>query len=74
MNESAEWARVHLAAQEPTGAEVEAACLGFYENLNSLTDWTKLASIQPDLAAKYRAGMRRALSAARAARRDEEKR
>lgn len=59
---------------EPADAEVEAACLGFYDNPNSLTDWTKLASIQPDLAAKYRAGMRRALSAARAARRDEETR
>ena len=65
-----------LAALEsdPSDAEVEAACLGFYNDPNSLTDWTKLARVEPDLADKYRAGMRRALSAARAARRDEEKR
>ena len=69
---AAEWARTHLAAQEPTDAEVEAACVGFYNDPNGLTDWTKLARVQPDLADKYRAGMRRALSAARAARRDEE--
>ena len=74
FREGAEWARTHLAEQEPDTAEVEAACGGFYNDPNGLTDWTKLARVQPDLADKYRAGMRRALSAARAARRDEEKR
>lgn len=74
FQDGAEWARTHLAAQEPSDAEAEAACRGFYDDPNSLTDWTKLARVQPDLAEKYRAGMRRALSSARAARRDEEKR
>ena len=69
-----EWTGAWPAAQEPTDAEVEAACVGFYNDPNGLTDWTKLARVQPDLADKYRAGIRRALSAARAARRDEEKR
>ncbi|EPH17547.1 hypothetical protein HMPREF1484_00232 [Dermabacter sp. HFH0086] len=67
-------AHAHLAAQEPTDAEVEAACAGFYNDPNGLTDWTKLARVDPVLADRYRAGMRRALPAARTTRRDEEKR
>lgn len=59
---------------EPTDAEVEAACVGFYNDPSGLTNWARLARVEPDLADKYRAGMRRALSAARAARRDEEER
>lgn len=67
-------AHAHLAAQEPTDAEVEAACAGFYNDPSGLADWTKLARVDPVLADRYRAGMRRALPAARTTRRDEEKR
>ena len=54
----AEWARTHLAAQEPTDAEVEAA--------KAVLDSVEYAD-EPQ-------SIRAALSAARAARRDEEKR
>lgn len=70
----ARWALRYLAAQEPTDAEVEAACAGFYEQPSGLTSWTRLVKAEPRLAEVYREGIRRALSAARAARRDEEKR
>ena len=52
----AEWARTHLAAQEPTDAEVEAA--------KAVLDSVEYAD-EPQ-------SIRAALSAARAARRDEE--
>ena len=54
----AEWARTHLAAQEPTDAECVAVQKCLYER--TLT-WVPTAEV------------RAALSAARAARRDEEK-
>ena len=54
----AEWARTRLAAQEPTAAEVRAAAVVIWESYDLLD----------------RAAIRDALSAARAARRDEEKR
>ena len=67
----AEWARDHLAAQEPTDAgrrvtyiEVEAYLAAFSEDLPPDTEWT------PDTIARVRRG----LTAAYAARRDEEKR
>lgn len=53
-----EWARAHLAAQEPSDAEVEAA--------KAVLDSVEYAD-EPQ-------SIRAALSAARAARRDEEKR
>ena len=55
----AEWARTHLAAQEPTDAEVGAVQKCLYER--TLT-WVQTVEV------------RAALSAARAARRDEETR
>lgn len=70
----AEWGRDHALAQEPTDAEVEAACAGFYEDPSGLTSWTGLVKAEPRLAEVYREGIRRALSAARATRRDEETR
>ena len=62
----AEWARTHLAAQEPTDAEVLAA-------LNAITDLH--GPPEPHLgryAPRDVDEMRRAIAAARAARRDEE--
>lgn len=61
----AEWARTHLAAQEPTDAEVEAAARALHEDMGGLPE--ELDQMHIDAA-------RAALSAARAARRDEEKR
>lgn len=52
----AEWARTHLAAQEPTDAE----CIAFWHAFEDAADETNIENI------------RAALSAARAARRDEE--
>ena len=66
----AEWARDHLAAQEPTDAECLAVLnvaivpLGEPPKRNDLADWNPAAVER----------VRAALSAARAARRDEEKR
>ena len=67
----AEWARAHLAAQEPTDAgrrvtyiEVEAYLAAFSEDLPPDTEWT------PDTIARVRRG----LTAAYATRRDEENR
>lgn len=62
----AEWARTHLAAQEPTDTEVLAA-------LNAEQPWASEDSVDawPEGAVLQ---MRAALSAARAARRDEEAR
>ena len=67
----AEWARAHLAAQEPTDAEVRAA-LGA-ANRAALTGsrFDLPLSFYPDNVVD---AIRAALSAARAARRDEEKR
>ena len=68
----AEWARTHLAAQEPSDAEVEAADRGRVEHniRRPLTDaeWAGMRS------ATEHEAMRAALSAARATRRDEEAR
>ena len=64
----AQWARTHLAAQEPTDAEVLAA-------LNAITDLH--GPPEPHLgryAPRDVDEIRRAIAAARAARRDEEKR
>ena len=58
FQDGAEWARTHLAAQEPTDAEVEAA--------KAVLDSVEYAD-EPQ-------SIRAALSAARATRRDEEKR
>lgn len=59
----AEWARDHLAAQEPTDAEAIAYLAAFVEDLppGEDADWT------PDTIARVKRGLR-------AARRDEEKR
>lgn len=70
--EMAEWARDYLAAQEPTDAEVEAADRGRVEHniRRRMTDaeWAATRSRVEHEA------MRAALVAARAARRDKEKR
>ena len=80
----AEWARTHLAAQEPTDAEVEAAAItiladegGF--DLSDEDDAYHIYEIQwkdmdeGEMSGRL-ASARAALSAARAVRRDEEKR
>ena len=72
FQDGAEWARTHLAAQEPTDAEVLAALnaqsrglVGAHATQRDSLDRFESQSV---------AAMRAALSAARAARRDEEKR
>lgn len=40
-----EAARSYLAAQEPSEAEVEAACQGFYEDPDGLTRWAALVNV-----------------------------
>ena len=64
----AEWAREHLAAQEPTDAEVEAAARVICEG----TEAGDLDAWGPETQRRFRSTARAALSAARAARRDEE--
>lgn len=59
--EMAEWARTHLAAQEPTDAEAQAYLAAFSEDLPPDTTWT------PDTIDRVKRGLR-------AARRDEEAR
>ena len=60
--DAAEWARAHLAAQEPTDAEAIAYLAAFVEDLppGAGDDWT------PDTIARVKRGLR-------ATRRDEEK-
>lgn len=58
----AEW----QASRPVTDEEVEAACIGFYNDVDGLTDWKRLASADPSLAEKYRSAIRIALEAARA--------
>ena len=77
----AEWARTHLAAQEPTDDEVEAAARAMrIETLagtvrpGAAARWWDNGDVSPDEADKLRRLARAALSAARAARRDEEAR
>lgn len=53
---------------EPSDAQVEAGCAAFYEDARGLTSWTRLVSAEPDLADRYRDGIRAALRAARGAR------
>lgn len=47
-----------------TDAQVEAAAKAFYETPLGLTDWDRMADVEPDLARRYRESMSRALSAA----------
>ena len=71
FEQGAEWARTHLTAQEPTGAEVLAAL-----NAQGVAVYPKMHPA-PSLdywGDKPVEAMRAALSAARAARRDEENR
>ena len=68
FEQGAEWARAHLAAQEPTDAEVLAAREAVREV------WRKQNRLDLGHVGLMEAYARAALSAARAARRDEEKR
>ena len=81
FEKGAEWARTHLAAQEPTEDEVETAARAM--RIETLADtvrpgaaarWWDNGDVSPDEADKLRRLARAALSAARAARRDEENR
>ena len=63
-------ARTHLASQEPTDAEVEAAAQATCKK----DGWGDLDTRTSELQRHFRNVARAALSAARAARRDEEKR
>ena len=65
----AEWARTHLAAQEPTHAEVEAAARTWAESGPTAAVWEQMAEERREYP---RERMHACLSAARAARRDEE--
>ena len=77
----AEWARTHLAAQEPTDDEVETAARAMrIETLagtvrpGAAARWWDNGDVSPDEADKLRRLARAALSATRNARRDEENR
>ena len=81
FEKGAEWARTHLAAQEPTDAEVETAARAMrIETLagtvrpGAAARWWDNGDVSPDEADKLRRLARAALSAARATRRDEESR
>ena len=70
----AEWARTHLASQEPTDAEIEAAAKSLWAEIwlnPELHPWDTEATGAERASCRREA--RAALSAARAARRDEEK-
>jgi len=43
---------------------VEAACEAFYNDPSGLTSWERATRVSPDMAARYRASMARALEAA----------
>lgn len=68
--DGAEWARDHLATQEPTDTEVEAAAVALAVEGDDLGEWDSLSTYAQ---ATYLRDARAALSAARATRRDEEK-
>ena len=69
------WARDHLAAQEPTDAEVEAATLELYVRSHHSTGrQTPFESLDHEDKVSWVEDGRAVLSAARAARRDEEDR
>ena len=65
------WARTHLAAQEPNDAEVEAAARTWAESGPTTAVWEQMTEERREYT---RERMRACLSAARAARRDEETR
>ena len=69
----AEWAHDHLAAQEPTDAEVEAAAKAMFDVVSGGLDWNG-GHNDETTRERFRNMARAALSAARAARRDEENR
>ena len=78
--DAAEWARTYLAEQEPTDAEIEAAARALWARRWS-TSWDEYSAGRgpaspdgTDLRAVQMRRARAALSAARAARRGEEKR
>lgn len=64
-----EWARTHLAAQEPTDAEVRSAAFALAVEGEDIEEWDSLSTYGQ---AMYLRDARAALSAARTARRDEE--
>ena len=67
----ARWARAHLAAQEPTDAEVEAAARTWAESGPTAAVWEQMAEERREYT---RERMHACLSAARTARRDEKDR
>ena len=75
FEKGAEWARTHLASQEPTDAEIEAAAKSLWAEIwlnPELHPWDTEATGAERASCRREA--RAALSAARAARRDEETR
>ena len=65
------WARTRLAAQEPTDAEIDAAARTWAESGPTAAVWEQMAEERREYT---RERMHACLSAARAARRDEERR
>ena len=73
FKEGAEWARAHLTAQEPTDAEVRAVKIALIQDEYRVVPGNELVMIrQMGREGEYEGRARAALSAARAARRDEE--
>ena len=67
----AAWARAYLATQEPTDAEIDAAARTWAESGPTAAVWEQMAEERREYT---RERMHACLSAARAARRDEERR
>ena len=67
--DAAEWARAYLATQEPTDAEIDAAARTWAESGPTAAVWEQMAEERREYT---RERMHACLSAARAARRDEE--
>ncbi len=55
---------LHLAERLQSPEAIEAACAGFYNDPDGLTSWERMSKVDPDLAERYRAGQRAALTAA----------
>lgn len=57
------------STREPGDSEVEAGCVAFYEGAQGITSWECMKAAEPDLANRYRDGIRAALLAAQEVRR-----
>lgn len=52
------------STRDPGDYEVEAGCVAFYEGAQGITSWERMKAAEPELANRYRDGIRAALLAA----------